>query len=192
MPGAPCLFCALAQTDPAALAAAQLHHTPPNPRLFTPAVDDAVVQILDAMLDKRPERRPVLGGLVAWLDELDQPKTDDRGHRVAAFVNRTGGASRGQLQLIEIGRHVVIEDEALGHRGRFGERGRGQIEAHDQQPADHRQPQCGRQGLGAGQVPECPPAGRVVGGDAVSYTHLRAHETVLALVCRLLLDKKKI
>ena len=26
---------------------------------------------------------------------------------------------------------------------------------------------------------------------AVSYTHLRAHETVLDLVCRLLLDKKK-
>jgi len=72
------------QTDPAALAAAQLHLTPPNPRLFNPALDDAVVQILDAMLDKRPERRPVLGGLVAWLDELDQPKTDDRDHRVAA------------------------------------------------------------------------------------------------------------
>ena len=28
--------------------------------------------------------------------------------------------------------------------------------------------------------------------DTVSYTHLRAHETVLDLVCRLLLDKKKI
>ena len=30
-------------------------------------------------------------------------------------------------------------------------------------------------------------------GDAaaVSYTHLRAHETVLDLVCRLLLEKKK-
>ena len=27
--------------------------------------------------------------------------------------------------------------------------------------------------------------------DAVSYTHLRAHETVLDLVCRLLLEKKK-
>ena len=33
-----------------------------------------------------------------------------------------------------------------------------------------------------------------VGGaiDPVSYTHLRAHETVLDLVCRLLLEKKKI
>ena len=29
------------------------------------------------------------------------------------------------------------------------------------------------------------------GIDAVSYTHLRAHETVLDLVCRLLLEKKK-
>ena len=30
-----------------------------------------------------------------------------------------------------------------------------------------------------------------VGIGAVSYTHLRAHETVLDLVCRLLLEKKK-
>ena len=29
-------------------------------------------------------------------------------------------------------------------------------------------------------------------GVPVSYTHLRAHETVLDLVCRLLLEKKKI
>src|SRR5665811_1486406 len=28
-------------------------------------------------------------------------------------------------------------------------------------------------------------------GGTVSYTHLRAHETVLDLVCRLLLEKKK-
>ena len=28
------------------------------------------------------------------------------------------------------------------------------------------------------------------GAGAVSYTHLRAHETVLDLVCRLLLEKK--
>ena len=27
--------------------------------------------------------------------------------------------------------------------------------------------------------------------EPVSYTHLRAHETVLVLVCRLMLDKKK-
>ena len=29
------------------------------------------------------------------------------------------------------------------------------------------------------------------GANTVSYTHLRAHETVLDLVCRLLLEKKK-
>ena len=32
--------------------------------------------------------------------------------------------------------------------------------------------------------------GRVDDDEAVSYTHLRAHETVLDLVCRLLLEKK--
>ena len=32
---------------------------------------------------------------------------------------------------------------------------------------------------------------RIVRGWTVSYTHLRAHETVLDLVCRLLLEKKK-
>ena len=31
----------------------------------------------------------------------------------------------------------------------------------------------------------------VINIEAVSYTHLRAHETVLDLVCRLLLEKKK-
>src|SRR5665811_2438813 len=32
---------------------------------------------------------------------------------------------------------------------------------------------------------------RTVFDEPVSYTHLRAHETVLDLVCRLLLEKKK-
>jgi len=31
---------------------------------------------------------------------------------------------------------------------------------------------------------------QAIGGATVSYTHLRAHETVLDLVCRLLLEKK--
>ena len=31
----------------------------------------------------------------------------------------------------------------------------------------------------------------ILGYEPVSYTHLRAHETVLDLVCRLLLDKKQ-
>ena len=33
--------------------------------------------------------------------------------------------------------------------------------------------------------------GVAAGLASVSYTHLRAHETVLDLVCRLLLEKKK-
>ena len=33
--------------------------------------------------------------------------------------------------------------------------------------------------------------GLSIGINAVSYTHLRAHETVLDIVCRLLLEKKK-
>ena len=32
----------------------------------------------------------------------------------------------------------------------------------------------------------------VTGSLTVSYTHLRAHETVLDFVCRLLLEKKKV
>ena len=36
------------------------------------------------------------------------------------------------------------------------------------------------------------PVHAVNAGIAVSYTHLRAHETVLDLVCRLLLEKKKV
>src|SRR5665811_2495632 len=43
---------------------------------------------------------------------------------------------------------------------------------------------------GSGPVEE-PPAQPVSRATAVSYTHLRAHETVLDLVCRLLLEKKK-
>src|SRR5665811_2523655 len=37
-------------------------------------------------------------------------------------------------------------------------------------------------------TPACPMGDLIT---AVSYTHLRAHETVLDLVCRLLLEKKK-
>ena len=43
--------------------------------------------------------------------------------------------------------------------------------------------ECGRKG----KPRRCQEHGR----ESVSYTHLRAHETVLDLVCRLLLEKKK-
>ena len=45
-------------------------------------------------------------------------------------------------------------------------------------------------GTGSGTLPPIT-ASFDVGTRAVSYTHLRAHETVLDLVCRLLLAKKK-
>ena len=44
-----------------------------------------------------------------------------------------------------------------------------------------------------GQANPAPPVGPALGQrgiNTVSYTHLRAHETVLDLVCRLLLEKK--
>ena len=41
-----------------------------------------------------------------------------------------------------------------------------------------------------GEVGQRAARGADVGHEAVSYTHLRAHETVLDLVCRLLLEKK--
>ena len=41
-------------------------------------------------------------------------------------------------------------------------------------------------------APDEPDDDSFTAGIPVSYTHLRAHETVLDLVCRLLLEKKKI
>ena len=47
-----------------------------------------------------------------------------------------------------------------------------------------------RRGVAAGHVPVFDDAGVLATVGPVSYTHLRAHETVLDLVCRLLLEKK--
>ena len=47
----------------------------------------------------------------------------------------------------------------------------------------------GETGSGSTQAKDCSYGGKRI--DSVSYTHLRAHETVLDLVCRLLLEKKK-
>ena len=44
--------------------------------------------------------------------------------------------------------------------------------------------------VGPDGMPLAPDAPFVPRSVAVSYTHLRAHETVLDLVCRLLLEKK--
>ncbi len=48
----------------------------------------------------------------------------------------------------------------------------------------------GAGGHAAGLLDAAAPDGRLLGLDPVSYTHLRAHETVLDIVCRLLLEKK--
>ena len=53
-----------------------------------------------------------------------------------------------------------------------------------------------RRRAGGGGLPAAAGSGRLRADRAhrflpVSYTHLRAHETVLDLVCRLLLEKKK-
>ncbi|VTU63070.1 hypothetical protein AMBR_BLFENHAL_02891 [Lacticaseibacillus rhamnosus] len=56
---------------------------------------------------------------------------------------------------------------------------------------------AGKSTTGYSRIPDTSTAGGIVGDtippavEAVSYTHLRAHETVLELVCRLLLEKKK-
>ena len=47
-------------------------------------------------------------------------------------------------------------------------------------------------GFETGLVGATPGEERVLELSSVSYTHLRAHETVLDIVCRLLLEKKKI
>ena len=51
---------------------------------------------------------------------------------------------------------------------------------------------CGKEeSSGAAPAVTAPVTNAANHAMAVSYTHLRAHETVLDLVCRLLLDKKK-
>ena len=50
---------------------------------------------------------------------------------------------------------------------------------------------AGGTGKIAGKVTDAETGEDLIGINAVSYTHLRAHETVLDIVCRLLLEKKK-
>mgnify|MGYP007112059935 CR=1 FL=1 len=60
-------------------------------------------------------------------------------------------------------------------------------QAFDEPPVDFQRVQREQAQATQGRVAHA----EIVHGDAVSYTHLRAHETVLDLVCRLLLEKKK-
>ena len=65
-------------------------------------------------------------------------------------------------------------------------------DVYKRQDPDGRNAGLGR-GAAGDQVRRNDPLHSVSWGraEAVSYTHLRAHETVLDLVCRLLLEKKK-
>ena len=63
-------------------------------------------------------------------------------------------------------------------------------------PRIHPVDNAGRLAAALGAAVEALRSGRLVAFPtdtvyAVSYTHLRAHETVLVIVCRLLLEKKK-
>jgi len=66
------------QTDPAALAAAHLHHRPPNPRLSSPTLDSRIVRLLEGMLNKQPDRRPSDDELLGSLAELQIVPADQR------------------------------------------------------------------------------------------------------------------
>ena len=80
-------------------------------------------------------------------------------------LGRVAGA--GGIDLLEHGPAGEADHELAGIDG-VGQR---IVVAHRSELED------GRHGTGHGEI-------------SVSYTHLRAHETVLDLVCRLLLEKK--
>ena len=66
------------QSDPAALAAAHLHHRPPSPRVLNPALDQRVVSLLEGMLEKQPSQRPSLDELASWLEPFEAGPADRR------------------------------------------------------------------------------------------------------------------
>ena len=103
---------------------------------------------------------------------VDNPEHDDA---AAAFG---GACGHGQLaQLVDVG---VREDDDSTLRSRDAANGN---RSFFDKLLDHA-------GATLIDVPE--QESGLFDGVAVSYTHLRAHETVLDIVCRLLLDKKKI
>lgn len=57
--------------QPAELAEAHLHDTPPDPRQFHPRLAMPVVQLVSAMLAKQPHRRPSMEALIRELNRLE-------------------------------------------------------------------------------------------------------------------------
>src|SRR5664280_566648 len=98
---------------------------------------------------------------------------------------------------VSVGRHPVERQIRLEPREHHEEQQRHHREEKPQrlQPFHRGRP---RQAAPDPYVHVIPPPARAAGSpvpsrssaSAVSYTHLRAHETVLDLVCRLLLEKK--
>jgi serine/threonine-protein kinase len=65
------------QTDPVELAAAHLHHLPPDPRLLVPQLPLRVARLLKRMLAKQPLRRPEMTELIRLLVELEIESFDE-------------------------------------------------------------------------------------------------------------------
>src|SRR5665811_580661 len=123
------------------------------------------------------------------------------GHGAAEGVTLGGGEAGHLLGHLE--HLLLVKDDPIGIGQNFFQSGVGelhgcscearvQLQGHarpewwqaDALRLDHCRPPKAREGLRQAPHAEAsrPP---------VSYTHLRAHETVLDLVCRLLLEKKK-
>jgi hypothetical protein len=59
------------------LAAAHLHHLPPDPRLLVPQLPLRVARLLKRMLAKQPLRRPEMTELIRLLVELEIESFDE-------------------------------------------------------------------------------------------------------------------
>ena len=82
-------------------------------------------------------------------------------------------------------RHLRVRPDSLRSHPRPAEGPRGLVAVEG---TDHAR--VAAAGAAAHEGPWPARGDRRAGDEAVSYTHLRAHETVLDLVCRLLLEKK--
>src|SRR5665811_675688 len=100
-----------------------------------------------------------------------------------------GRPRRGQLSAVA---RLLPEGPRTGVPGAAGTGGRGDdgaLGSNGYLRARRRPPRAGDRGTAALACP-CR-RGALSALRSVSYTHLRAHETVLDIVCRLLLEKKK-
>ena len=111
------------------------------------------------------------------------------------LIRNIVGLQPGDDRTGSLGVHVGNQQRVLGYVDPVGKR----VQAREGHVlgANHERDKVVRQTTDAEQdgrqrYPTVHAQEGVVGSGPVSYTHLRAHETVLDLVCRLLLEKKKI